>query len=298
VVTAKVSNMSPHDEAKRVARTQRAVADLAGMDLTTLPDASLLDLARRLRTVARQLEALEIRVVGEIDARGATAETSSGSTTTWLRNELRVSDALLRVRSARALRRGGLFSDAFVAGELGLDHVGVVARLSARGCDITSPAVEHELVESARQSTPRRFARAAMTICRPVAGTPSASSNRSGDRWLRSRRFGDHAVALSARFDRAAGDELLAAIESMVESGEDDDQGSAPVRRANALLLLCRAAARNAEINGAPTASEADRAVAAYGRAADRAGVVQGKRRSSRPIGRSARRRVARRSHR
>jgi hypothetical protein len=289
--------MSSHSQARLVARTQRAVVDLFGLDLSTLPNASLLDLARRLRTVACQIQALEVEAVGEIDARGATADSGSGSTASWLRTELRVGDALLRVRCARVLTRTELLPTAFAAGELSLEHVGVVARLSARGCDVTSPIVERDLVERARTQTPNEFARAAAIVCQPVAPTSSRSPNRTSSGWLRSRRLGDHTVALSARFDRAAGDELLAAIDSVAGSGCDQEHVPASIRRANALLVICRLAARSERVGGPEAVREADRSVGGYGRAASRA-EARGKRRSSRPSVRTARRRVGRRSHR
>jgi hypothetical protein len=289
--------MSSHDEAKLVVRTQRAVADLAGLDLSKLPDAALLDLARRLRTVACQLQALEVRTVGEIDERGATADSGSGSTATWLRTELLVGDALLRVRCSRVLRRTELLATAFAAGELSIEHVGVVARLSAGGRDVTSPAVERELIQHARAYTPNGFARAARIVCRPVATTKSSSPNRTSGGWLRLRRVGDQTVALSARFDRDQGDELLAAIDSVAESRCDQAQAPASARRANALLVLCRLATRSPQAGGPQPVREVDRPAGLYGRAGNRA-EPRGKRRSSRPSVRSARRGVRRRSHR
>src|SRR5262249_33958643 len=128
-VRARLSNMSTQSDLRVVSRLSTAMSQLAGVDLETLPDSSLLELARRGRQMACRLQSEEIRLVAAIDGRGASITEGLKSTTAWLRSQLRVGDSSTRVRCAKAVATMPAVGKAFAAGELSLEHVRVFARV-------------------------------------------------------------------------------------------------------------------------------------------------------------------------
>jgi uncharacterized protein DUF222 len=242
--------MSTQTELRLIARVSTAVSHLADLDLETLSDPSLLELARRVRQLACRLQSVEIQVVGAIDDRGAAITEGLTSTATWLRSQLRVSDSAARVRCARAVSTMPAVGEAFSAGQISLEHLRAIVRV-ARDLDPDGHlgATEQVLIDEARTATPAHFAQTAARIRDQLA--PDRCPERIGrrraePRWLNVRRTVDGAVAVSGRFDREAGDDVIETVEALAGLTGRDDVRPAALRRADALLTLCREATINA----------------------------------------------------
>jgi Domain of unknown function (DUF222) len=238
-----VSNMGTDTEMSVVADVRNALAGLSKVELADLSDLSLLDLARQLRPLVCQLQAVEIQLVGTIDVRRAAAADGSNSTTAWLRSRLRVADAATRVKSARALARMPRLACAFAAGEVSPEHVGVAARVSAGLSDeALSAGADELLVDQARQVPPSRFTREAARIRDQFdpADIVRRPKPPPSDRWLHARRAIDGGVTLTGRLDPSSGTELLAALDTIAAQSDSVERRPLTMRRADALLSLCR----------------------------------------------------------
>jgi hypothetical protein len=96
-----------------------------GLDTTTSGDDELMDAALQIERARRTLDAASARVLGELDARGATDLTEGLRTPRWLAHHagLSAATASARVKVGRALRRtlAGV-APLFDRGELSFDH--------------------------------------------------------------------------------------------------------------------------------------------------------------------------------
>src|SRR5262249_21578736 len=168
-------------------------------------------------------------------------------TTAWPRSRVRVADSSSRVRCAKAVATMPAVGKAFAAGELSLEHVRVFARvvsdLEAVG---QADAVEQALVDEARVVPLAHFARTVARLRDQAAadrGRDDLDRRRTGPSWLNVRRTVDGTVTVGGRFDREAGEVVLATVEKLASRSSDGDGRPAARRRADALATLCRAAA-------------------------------------------------------
>ncbi|HUR15271.1 MAG TPA: DUF222 domain-containing protein [Mycobacteriales bacterium] len=134
------------------------------MDVAALSD---VELVAEVTTWAGRVaagEAVLLRLVGELDARGAWAGHGVRSCAHWLswRLGLSSSTAWERVRVARALRELPLTTSTFGEGRLSYSQVRAITR-------IATAATEHRWVELARHSTGAQLARAAQAAARATA---------------------------------------------------------------------------------------------------------------------------------
>jgi hypothetical protein len=239
--------MSSSEDNSLVSAMRAAVVNLAKVELSALSDAALLELARQLRPVTCQLQAVEIRLAGALDSRGAAATAGTRSTTAWIRNELRVADAAIRLRSARALIRMPRLAAAFDAGAVSAEHVAVVAKVSAElsDQDLASGA-EDLLVRRACELAPARLRRIARRVRDQYVSDSSdrAGGTELGNRWLHTRRTADGGLKLTGRLDAEAGTRFMAAIDRAVAQVGPVEMRTLPVLRAAALLRLCGPAGR------------------------------------------------------
>jgi hypothetical protein len=238
--------MSTHTCEKIVARLRRAARDLAELDLASIPDPALLMVLRQLRPVVCQLQAAEVRLVGDVDARGAAVGDGARSTGVWLRNELRMGDAAARLRCARTMARHPGLAAAFISGSLSLEHMSAAAAVSVTlSAEKLSRDLDQMLVDRALELAPAAFRRAAERLRDELCPrTPAEGPGRRGPRqhWLRTRRTLDGTIALTAQLEAAVGAEVCAAIDSFARAKDIADPGVLHRRRANALLLVCRSA--------------------------------------------------------
>lgn len=221
--------------------------ELARVDLDALSDSSLLELAREMRPLVCVLQAAEVRLAGAIDERGATVGEGSGATVTWLRSQLRLGNAPLRLRCAKMIKAMPAIGAAFASGDLSIEHVEVISRVSAPlGEDALPDDVQHTLIDQARSLAPSRFRRVASRLGDSVIGTGRPGRQRirpTGDRWLHLRRMADGTVALSGRFDAQSGDVLTATLATVTSADGSNDSRGVAHRRADAMLTLCRTVA-------------------------------------------------------
>ena len=202
-----------------------------------------------LRRLLDRLEGQWLRELAGVDGRGAAgaeADTQALSTTSWLRNQLRMGAGAARqaVRTARALFRGPLqaTAQALAAGEVSPAHAAVLAHGSGDLPVATTAEAEPVLLEAARRLDPRRLRRVVNHL-RYVADPDAAEQEqqRRFDRrgvWLAPTWEG--MVALGGLLDPEAGQTLLAALEPLARPTSADDERLGSQRNADALAELAR----------------------------------------------------------
>jgi Domain of unknown function (DUF222) len=228
---------------------QAAVDELAAQDLHGLPDPVAAARVLVLRRLLDRLEGQWLRELAGVDGRGAAgaeADTQALSTTSWLRNQLRMGAGAARqaVRTARALFRGPLqaTAQALAAGEVSPAHAAVLAHGSGDLPVATTAEAEPVLLEAARRLDPRRLRRVVNHL-RYVADPDAAEQEqqRRFDRrgvWLAPTWEG--MVALGGLLDPEAGQALLAALEPLARPTSADDERLGNQRNADALAELAR----------------------------------------------------------
>jgi hypothetical protein len=222
------------------------VAVPAEVDLAGLSDAALLEHVRRLSTVADAASARLTAAIGVVHRRGAAGHDGAASTHAWLRCRLRRGDAAAHLRAAAVLERVPEVAEAYARGEIGLGHVEVVARvLPDLDPAVVAAGAGKLLAEQAAMSCPRVLARAAVRIHDHF--TPATAGERVRrlyeGRYLSVARTFGGAVAVQGLLDPDGGDLLIATLGALLPAPAAGDGRSAGMRRADALLDLCRLAA-------------------------------------------------------
>jgi hypothetical protein len=228
---------------------QAAVDELATQDLHGLPDAVAAARVLVLRRLLDRLEGQWLRELAGVDGRGAAgaeADTQALSTTSWLRNQLRMGAGAARqaVRTARALFRGPLqgTAPALVAGEITPAHAAVVADGTSDLPAHTTAEAEPVLLEAARRLDPRRLRRV-ITHLRYVTdpdGAEQEQRRRFDRRGLWVAPTWEGMVALQGLLDPEAGQTLLTALEPLARPTGADDERLGDQRNADALAELAR----------------------------------------------------------
>jgi hypothetical protein len=225
------------------------IAQLAAEDPDQFGDALLAEQVLALERLGTQLDAVKLRWLAAVDARGAAgaeAGTQTTSTASWLRASLRMAPgtASQRVRTARALHRGPLpaTAAALAAGEVSYQHAAALADATHDLPAARTAEAEPVLVDAARRLDPSRLRRLAAHL-RDVVD-PDAAEERTRARldrrglWL-SPTF-DGMVALDGLLDPEAGEVARAALTPLARPTGPDDGRSAAQRRADALGELAR----------------------------------------------------------
>jgi hypothetical protein len=181
--------------AAAVAELAAAVAELAAGDPTQLGDALLAEQVVVLRRLTDQLDAVWLRRLAAVDARGAAGAehgTQARSTTAWLRATCQMSPgaAAQRVRTARALHRGPLAgtAGALAAGEVSCAHAATLADATGDLPPTKVAEAEEVLVEAARRLDPSRLRRltttcATSSILRRPSSAPGRGWTGGGCGW-------------------------------------------------------------------------------------------------------------------
>ncbi len=228
-----------------------AVGEFAADDLDQLGDALLAAQVVAVQRLGDQLEAVKLRRLAAVDARGAAGAergASAPSTQGWLRATTRMSPAAAgqRVRTARALHQGPLVATAaaLAAGEVSYAHAAVLADATHDLPPAKVAEAEGVLVDAARRLDPARLHRLAGHL-RDVLD-PQGSEERGRARlerrglWL-AATF-DGMVAVNGLLDPDAGEAARAALAPLARPTGPDDERSAAQRRADALGELARQA--------------------------------------------------------
>jgi hypothetical protein len=242
-------NIDSTQQDHELAALATAVDALANRDLHLLSDAHAAARVLVLRRLLDRLEGQWLRELAGVDGRGAAgaeADTQALSTTSWLRNRLRLGGGAARqaVRTARAVFRGPLAgtAQALAAGEVSPAHAGVLAAGTAELPAHTTTEAEPVLLEAARRLDPRRLRRV-LAHLRQVADPDAAEQEqrRRSDRrglWLAPTWEG--MLAVQGLLDPEAGQTLLAALEPLARLASVDDDRSGWQRNADALTELAR----------------------------------------------------------
>src|SRR5512138_1010915 len=115
---------------KKINELCEALSSLLAEDVTRLSAAAQMQCLQALRPAVCQMQALQLRLVGAVDAHASAGTDGSASTATWLRNTLHVPRATEMVKSATALSRMPMVAAAFAAGEINDAHVATIAKVA------------------------------------------------------------------------------------------------------------------------------------------------------------------------
>jgi len=202
----------------------------------------------QLRRLLDGLEARWLRRLAAFDRRGAAAAAGAVSTAGWLRAACRLSPGVAtdRVQTARRLSVMPATDQALAAGELSYPHARLVttavAELAeAAGGDVAA-AAEAPLLDTARLVDPARLRRQiahARHALAPEAAAAAAEQSYTRRRLSVSETF-DGTVVLDGVLDPEGGAVLLSALTPLAGPAGPADTRTAPQRRADALVELCR----------------------------------------------------------
>lgn len=222
-----------------------AVGGLAGAGVPA-SDAELGGDLIGLRREINRLEAMFCERAGVFDARGAYGVDGAVSAASWLCNAASMAPggAAGRVRVGRRLGEMPKIAAAFAAGEIGYEHVALLARFLPVRVPVEFSAVEDQWVSVAKNTTPAGFRRVLDYFLADLAddgGAERDRARREGRRLHISSSF-DAMVFLDGLLDPEAGRIVAAAIEAIMRAHpdvEDEPARSPAQRRADALVELC-----------------------------------------------------------
>ena len=269
-----------HPAAEFLHSVSEGASKVAETSLWSLPDADVADLVVMAARARAQIEAIELRLVGETDGRGVPAREAAPSTQAWLRGRLKLAPGVAagRARLATALSRLPVTQEALSEGRISAAHAGVIAEVVAElppeaplvppgDGDDTQPRgvrerAEAHLVECATQFDPHQLRRLGQRILEVV--DPDAADAREGEKLAeqekrtyrrRELRFSDDGrgtVYLKGRFDVESAAVLRRAIDPLARprpsaDGTPDLRG-AGCRLADALTEM----SRRALVSGGP----------------------------------------------
>jgi hypothetical protein len=211
-------------------------------DTTQVSDAVLAERMRQLLAARAMLDAVLVEQLAAFDARGGARYDGQTSTQAWLRSRLRLGgQAGDLVRVARQLAGLPEVAKAFAAGEIGLEHVAVIARLASAVGGEALVGYEPILVELARQAPPAQLRTAAEHVRQLLDpdGDTDAAARARRSRYLTAGRTVDGMVHLQGLLDAAAGDVVLTALQAAMPVPAACEERTGEQRRADALVDIC-----------------------------------------------------------
>ena len=241
---------------------------LAGLDPAVLTGPELLDVASRLESSQRQLDAARMKLHAALEARGATIEESGHTTTQWLGAEqgLSGSEARRRVRVAnKVCRHLPLVAEALSAGEVTFEHCRVLAEvLTPRVHDVVV-GLQAELLalaEGARFEQWVADVRDLINLADPDGGhDPSPERNRvsladglDGELLLKGTLVGDAAAVVRHALNAKADELFHRARRDCDATGGELPMPTRGQLLAQALVELCRLGLAGGQSGTAPAA--------------------------------------------
>ncbi len=189
------------------------------------------------------LEAAFAEGVRRFEKSGEYAAQGALGTVAWLRSNCRPSGgaAAERVGIARQLEQLPKTEAAFARGELGYQHVAVLARTAEHVGVAAVRKAEASLLRAAETMDPGQFTGVAKDFEHRVdAEAALAEANRAHERrYLHLSEPSDGLVRLDGLLDAEGGAILRTALDAGMLPGKDDDRTPGQ-RRADALVELCR----------------------------------------------------------
>lgn len=228
--------------ASPLARIKQGLDDLPGW-LATLDDAQLGEALIETREVIDRGEAVFASGVRRFETSGQYRADGALSVIAWLRSNCKLSGgaAAERVEVARALDQLPKTEEAFARGDVGYQHVAVLARAAEHVGVAAVQKAEASLLKAAETMDPGQFTGVAKNFEHRVdAAAALAEANRAHERrYLHISDLIDGLVRLDGLLDTEGGAILRTALNAGMLPGKDDDRTPGQ-RRADALVELCR----------------------------------------------------------
>src|SRR5712691_5225778 len=228
--------------ASPLTRIKQGLDDLPGW-LATLDDAQLGEALIETREVIDRGEAVFASGVRRFETSGQYRADGALSVIAWLRSNCKLSGgaAAERVEVARALDQLPKTEEAFARGDVGYQHVAVMARAAEHVGTAAVAKAEASLLKAAETMDPGQFTGVAKHFEHRVdAAAALVEANRAYERrYLHVSEPTDGMVRLDGLLDVEGGAILRTALNAGMLPGKDDDRTPGQ-RRADALVELCR----------------------------------------------------------
>src|SRR5438105_14264899 len=231
-------------------------------DLDDLPswvgdvdDGDLGSVAIRLRAVADRNEAVTAEVLRRLDKSEAYKDDGALSLGSWLRWRCKLSAgaAADRVTIAQQVEKLPKYEEAFARGEIGYQHVAVIAKSAEHVGAAAVRKEEANLLKAAQTMDPGQFTGVAKSFEHRVdAEGALAEANRAyARRYLHIGEPQDGLIRLDGLLDAEGGATLRTALNAHMLPGKDDDRTPGQ-RRADALVEICRQPAKRSSDGAGP----------------------------------------------
>jgi hypothetical protein len=223
--------------------------------LATLDDAQLGEALIETREVIDRAEAVFASGVRRFDTSGQYRADGALSVIAWLRSNCKLSGgaAAERVEVARALDQLPKTEAAFARGDVGYQHVAVLARAAEHVGVAAVRKAEASLLQAAESMDPGQFTGVAKHFEHRVdAAAVLEEANRAHERrYVHVGEPMDVMVRLDGLLDAEGGAILRTALNAGMLPGKDDDRTPGQ-RRADALVDLCRRKAGGSATGAGP----------------------------------------------
>ncbi len=225
-----------------VAQLKAALDDLPAW-VRGIDDAELGPIAIELREIIDRTEAASAEVLRRFEKSGAYKTEGALSVVAWLRWKCKLSGgaAAERVSIARQLEKLPPTEQAFARGEVGYQHVALIARSAENVGAAAVRKEEAKLLEAAQTMDAGRFAGVMKDFEHRVdAEGALAEANRAyARRYLQVSQPLNGLVRLDGLLDAEGGATLQTALNALSTPNKNDER-SPGQRRADALVELCR----------------------------------------------------------
>src|ERR1700682_5881572 len=230
---------------QQVMRELDQLLDLLGAeDLYAAPPESMGDDLKGLTRIANRIAAESSRRLRRFDKGQGYATSIALSAQACLRWQCNLTSATAseQVQVARQLDSLPQTEAAFSQGEISYRHAALIARTADQLGDQFEAHAETILVTAAKELDPLRLRRAAMFLrhCLEPDGVLSDANEAHERRFLYLSQTFDGIFRLDGQLDADGGAALQTALDALMGPPADDDQRSAPQRRADAMVELAR----------------------------------------------------------
>jgi hypothetical protein len=204
----------------------------------------------RLRVAIERLEHVFLERVRAAELRGDWQAAGFLSSAAWLREQCRMTHAAAAgaIELARRLEHLPATSEAFGSGAISRAHAQVIARAATPKRAAAIEGVERSLVLAAEHTSPKQLRDVVQQVTDAIDGDggAAAANARHERRRLHVSPTLDGMVAIDGLLDAEGGEIVLGALEGAMECARAaGDLRSRPQQRADALVELCGAGARN-----------------------------------------------------